>query len=72
MKLKVQVEEDIRIEEILISHQAKKDKMIERLEVEEITVRKYLEKKYMQHDSTKTLDNIINNQRPYYDRYVLG
>jgi hypothetical protein len=41
--------------------------MIERLEVEAITPRKYLQKKDMQQYSAKTLDKIINNQRPYYD-----
>jgi hypothetical protein len=72
MKLKVQVEEDIRIEEILRNHLAKKEKMIERLEVEAFTLRKDLQKKYIQKDSTKTLDKIINNQREYYDRSGLG
>jgi hypothetical protein len=71
-KLKVQVEEDRRIEEILRSQLAEKEKMIERLEAEAITLRKYLQKKDMQQDSTKTLDKIINNQRPYYDRSGLG
>jgi hypothetical protein len=42
--------------------------MIERLEAEGVTLRKYLQKKDMQQVSTKTLDKIINNQRPYYDR----
>ena len=41
--------------------------MIERLEAEEVTLRKDLHKKDMQQDNTKTLDKNINNQRPYYD-----
>jgi hypothetical protein len=70
--LKVQVEEDRRIEEILRSQLEEKEKMIERLEAEVVTLRKDLQKKDMQQNSTKTLDNIINNQRPYYDRSRLG
>jgi hypothetical protein len=46
--------------------------MIERLEAETITLRKDLQKNDMQQDSTKTLDNIIKNQRPYHDRSRLG
>jgi hypothetical protein len=46
--------------------------MIERLEAEAINLREYLQKKDMQQDSTKTLDNIINNQRPYHDKSRLG
>jgi hypothetical protein len=46
--------------------------MLERLEVETNTLRKYLQKKNMQQDSTKTLDKIINNQMPYYERSKLG
>jgi hypothetical protein len=71
-KLKVQVEEDRRIEETLRSQLAEKEKMIERLEAEAVTLRKYLQKKNMHQDSTKTLDKIINNQNPYYDRSGLG
>jgi hypothetical protein len=39
-KLKVQVEDDRRIEETLISQLENKEKMIERLEAEAITLRK--------------------------------
>jgi hypothetical protein len=42
------------------------------LEVEIVTLRKDLQKKNMQQNSTRILDNIINSQRPYYDRYGLG
>jgi hypothetical protein len=72
MKLKVQVEEDKRIEEILRSQLAEKEKMIERLEAYAITLRKYIPKKEMQQDNTKTLDNIIKNQRTYYDMFGIG
>jgi hypothetical protein len=68
MKLNIQVEEDIRIEETLRSQLEEKEKMIESLEEEIVTMRKYLQ----QQNSTKILDEIINNQRPYYDRSRLG
>jgi hypothetical protein len=65
-ELKFQVEEDRRIEETLISQLEEKEKMIENLEAKIVTLRKDI-KKDMQHKNTKTLDEIINNQRPYYD-----
>jgi hypothetical protein len=46
--------------------------IIEGLEVEIVTLRKYLQKKDMQQNNTGILDNIINSQRPYYDRFGLG
>jgi hypothetical protein len=46
--------------------------MIEILEVEIATLRKDLQKKDMQQNSTKILDENINNKRPYYDRYGIG
>jgi hypothetical protein len=46
--------------------------MIEILEAEIVTLRKDLQKKDMQQNSTKILDEIINSQRPYYDRSGLG
>jgi hypothetical protein len=61
--LKVQVEEDKRIEEILRSQLAEKEKMIERLEAEAVTLRKDIQKKEMQQYNTNTLDKIINNQK---------
>jgi hypothetical protein len=72
MKLKIQVEEDKRIEEALINQLEEKEKMIESLEAEIVTLRKDLQKKYMQQNNTKILDEIINSQRPYYDRTRLG
>jgi hypothetical protein len=41
------------------------------LEVEIISLRKNLQKKDMQQKSTRILDQIINNQIPYNDRYEL-
>jgi hypothetical protein len=43
--------------------------MIESLEVEMVTLRKYIQKKYMQKNRTKILDEIISSQRPYYDKF---
>jgi hypothetical protein len=42
------------------------------LEAEIVTLRKDLQKKDMQQNNTRILDNIINSQRPYYDRSGLG
>jgi hypothetical protein len=42
--------------------------MKERSEAEIISLRKELQKKYMQQNITKLLDETINNQRPYYDK----
>jgi hypothetical protein len=66
------VEEDRRIEETLRSQLEEKEKMIESLEVEIVTLRKDLQKKKMKQNNTKTLDEIINNQMPYYDRFKVG
>jgi hypothetical protein len=41
-----------------------KEKMIESLEAEIVTLRKDLQKKDMQQNNTKILDEIISNQRP--------
>jgi hypothetical protein len=45
--------------------------IIEGLEAEIVTLRKYLQKD-MQQNSTRILENIINSLRPYYNRYGLG
>jgi hypothetical protein len=62
--LKIQIEEDKRIEEILRSQLEEKEKMIGSLEAEIVSLRKYLQKKDMQQKSTRILDQIINSQRP--------
>jgi hypothetical protein len=49
-----------------------KDKMIEGLEAEIVTLRKYLQMKDMQQNNTRILDEIISSQRPYYDKSGLG
>jgi hypothetical protein len=46
--------------------------MIESLESEIVTLRKYLQKKDMQQNNTKIFDEIISSQRPYYEKYGLG
>jgi len=72
MKLKLQEEEDKRIKEALRGKLEERDMTIEGLEAEIFTLRKYLKKKDMQPNNTRILDNIINSQRPYYDRIGLG
>jgi hypothetical protein len=49
-----------------------KEKMIEGLEGEIITIRKDLQKKDMQQNNTKVLYEIISSQRPYYDTSGIG
>jgi len=51
-KLKIQVEEDKRIKQALGVQLDEKDKMIEGLEVEIITLRKDVRKKNMQQNNT--------------------
>jgi len=70
-KLKVQIEEEKRIEESLKEQLEEKDRIIGNLEAEIVTLRKYLEKKSMRNNS-KILDNIINSQRPHHDKSGLG
>ena len=69
--LKVQIEEDKRIEEALKEQLEEKDKIIGNLEAEIVTLRKDLQKKNMQNNS-KVLDDIINSQRPNHDKFGLG
>jgi hypothetical protein len=44
-----------------------KEKIKEILEVEIVSLRKELQKKDMQQNNTKILDEIISTQRTYYD-----
>jgi hypothetical protein len=69
--LKVQIEEDKRIEEALKEQLEGRDKIIENLEAEIVTLRKDLQKKNMQNNS-KVLNDIINSQRPNHDKSGLG
>jgi hypothetical protein len=70
-KLKVQIEEDKRIEEALKEQLEGKDEIIGNLEAEIVTLRKDIQKKNMQ-NSSKVLDDIIRSQKSYLDKYVLG
>jgi hypothetical protein len=66
-KLKVQIEEDKRIEEALKEQLEGKDRIIGNLEAKIVTLRKYIQKKNMQ-NSSKVLDDIINIQKSYLDK----
>jgi hypothetical protein len=69
--LKVQIEEDKIIEEALKEHLEGRDRIIENLEAEIVTLRKDLQKKNMQNNS-KFLNDIISSQRPNHDKSRLG
>jgi hypothetical protein len=69
--LKVQIEEDKRIEEALKEQLEGKDRIIGNLEAEIVTLRKDLQKKNMQNNS-KVFDDIINSQKPHHDKSILG
>jgi hypothetical protein len=70
-KLKVQIEEDKRIEEALKEQLEGKDKIIGNLEAEIVTLRKDIQKKNMQ-NSSKVLDDIISSQKSHLDKSRLG
>ena len=70
-KLKVQIEEDKRIEEALKEKLEEKDKIIGNLEAEIVTLRNYIQKKNMQNNS-KFLDDIINSKKSHHDKSGLG
>jgi hypothetical protein len=69
--LKVQIEEDKRIEETLKEQLEGRDKIIENLEAEIVTLRKDIQKKKME-NSSKVLNDIVNIQRPNHDESGLG
>jgi hypothetical protein len=69
--LKVQMEEDKRIEEALKEQLEERDRIIGNLEVGIVTLRKDIQKKNMQNNS-KVLDDIINSQKPHHDKSKLG
>jgi hypothetical protein len=70
-KLKVQIEEDKRIEEALKEQLEEKDKIIGNLEAEVVTLRKDIQKKNM-HNSSKVLDDIISSKKSHLDKSRLG
>jgi hypothetical protein len=69
--LKVQIEEDKRIEKALKEQLDEKDKIIGNLEAEIVTLRKDLQKKNMQNNSN-ILDEIINSKKSHHDKSGLG
>jgi hypothetical protein len=69
--LKVQIEEDKRIEEALKEKLEQKDNIIGNMEAEIVTFRNDLQKKNMQNNS-KVLDDIINSQKSHHDKSGLG
>jgi chromosome segregation ATPase len=66
--LKVQIEEDKRIEEALKEQLEGRDKMIGNLEAEIVTLRKDIQKKNMQNNS-KVLNDIISTQKPHHYKF---
>jgi chromosome segregation ATPase len=70
-RLKVQIEEDKRIEEALKEQLEEKDKIIGNLEAEIVTLRKDIQKKNMQ-NSSKVLDDIISSKKSHLDKSGLG
>jgi hypothetical protein len=70
-RLKVQIEEDKRIEEALKEQLEEKDKIIGNLEAKIVTLRKDIQKKNMQ-NSSKVLDDIINSKKSHLDKSGLG
>jgi hypothetical protein len=72
MKLKIEVEEENKIQESLRGQLDENDLIIKWFEVEKVTLVKDLQKKEMQQNNTRILDNIINIQIPYNDRSGLG
>jgi hypothetical protein len=65
--LKVQIEEDKRIEEALKEQLEERDMIIENLEEEIVTLRKDLQKNNIQ-NSSKVLNEIISSQRPNHEK----
>jgi hypothetical protein len=70
-KLKVQIEEDKRIEEALKKQLEGKDEIIGNMEAQIVTLRKDIQKKNMK-DSSKVLDDIISSQKSHLDKFRLG
>jgi hypothetical protein len=70
-KLKVQIEEDKRIEEPFKEQLEENDKIIGNLEAEVVTLRNDIQNKNMQ-NSSKVLDDIINSQKSHLENFRLG
>ena len=67
INLKVQIEEDKRIEESLKYQLEGRDRIIQNLEVDIVTLIKDLQKKNISNNS-KVLNDIISSQRPNHDK----
>jgi hypothetical protein len=70
-KLKLQIEEDKKIEETLKEQLEEKDGIIGNLEAKIVTLIKDIQKKNMQNGS-KVLDDIISSQKSHFDKIGLG
>jgi hypothetical protein len=70
-RLKIQIEDDKRIEEALKEKLEEKDKIIGNLEAKIVTLRKDIQRKNMQ-NSSKVMDDIISSQKSHLDKYRLG
>ena len=68
-KLKIQMEEDKKIEEALKERLEERDRIIGNLEAKIVTLRKDFQKKNMQNNS-KVLDDIINSQRLNHNKFI--
>jgi hypothetical protein len=69
--LKVQIEEDKKIEEALKEQLEGRDMIIGNLEAKIVTLRKDLQNKNMQNNS-KVLNDIISGQKPHHDKSGFG
>ena len=70
-KLKVQIEEDKIIEEVLKEKLEERDKINGNLEAYIVKLRKNIQNKNMKNNS-KVLDDIISSQNPHHDKSGLG
>jgi predicted RNase H-like nuclease (RuvC/YqgF family) len=66
-----QIEEDKRSEEALKEQLEEKDKIIENLEAEVVTLRKDIQKKNT-HNSSKVTNDIISSKKSHLDKSGLG
>jgi hypothetical protein len=72
ISLKTQLEEGKRKEEVMQIQMIKKEKECEKLEKEIMTLRVEVNKLNKNLKSSQVLENILNSQRPYSDKYGLG
>jgi hypothetical protein len=70
-RLKVQIEEDKRIDEALKEKLEEKDKIIGNFEAKIVSLRNDIQNKNMQ-NSSKVLDDIISSQKSHIDKSELG